>query len=119
MRNREPAELPNGAAVAAYLAAVIGLLVLAIVALASDLNKSFEQWVFGIGKLWMPGAQGIGPYSGKETLGLVAWLVTWVLLHFVLRKRQLDGRVWLIVFLIGIGVASTLVWPPVTQLFAR
>jgi hypothetical protein len=115
----EEVKLPNGAAIAAYLAAAFGLLVLAIVAFASDLSKPFEQMVFGIGKLWMPGAAGIGPYSGKETLGLLAWLVSWVVLHFALRKRELDGRLWLIVFLVAMGVASTLVWPPVARLFGQ
>ena len=64
-------------------------------------------------KLWMPGAEGIGPYSGKETVGLIAWLVSWVILHFSLRHKQLNGGLWLTVFLLGIGVATTLVWPPV------
>jgi hypothetical protein len=119
MGTGETVKMPNGAAIAAYLAAAIGSLVLAVVAFASDLSKPFEQMVFGIGKLWIPGAAGIGPYSGKETLGLLAWLVSWGILHFSLRKHQLDGRLWLIVFLVGMGVASTLVWPPVSSLFVR
>jgi len=110
-------KVPNGAAVAAFLAVAIGSLVLAIVAFACDLSKPFEQVVFGIGKLWMPGAAHIGPYSGKETLGLAAWLVSWIVLHFVLRKRQLEGGLWLTVFLVGMGIASTLIWPPVARLF--
>jgi hypothetical protein len=97
MNTEEAVKMPNGAAVAAYLAVAVGSLVLALVAFASDLSKPFEQMVFGIGKLWMPGAAGIGPYSGKETLGLLAWLVSWAILHFSLRNHQLNGRFWLIV----------------------
>ena len=119
MSTDETIKIPNGAAVAAYLAVAIGSLVLAIVAFASDLSKPFEQMVFGIGKLWMPGAAGIGPYSGKETLGLLAWLISWPILHFVVRNQQLNGRFWLIVFLVVMGVATTLVWPPVASLFIR
>jgi hypothetical protein len=119
MSTTETTKLPNGAAIAAYLAVMIGLLILATVAFACDLSKPFEQLVFGIGKMWMPGAADIGPYSGKETLGLLAWLVSWIALHCSLGRRQLDGRLWLIVFLIGMGIASTLIWPPVWKLFVR
>jgi len=78
------APIPNGVAIAAYLGAMIGLLVLGIVAFACTASKPFEQSVYGIGKLWMPGAAGIGPYSGKETLGLLAWLISWLVLHSAL-----------------------------------
>jgi hypothetical protein len=60
------------------------MLVLAIVNVATTASPVFNNWVHGIGKLWMPGAEGIGPYSGKETLSLLAWLVTWAVLHVVL-----------------------------------
>jgi hypothetical protein len=108
---------PNGAAIAAYLSAMIGLLTLGIVVFASEASKPFAQTVHTIGKLWMPGAEGIGPYSGKETLGLVTWLISWLVLHFSLRNRQMSGGLWLIVFLLGIGLATTLVWPPIWHFF--
>jgi hypothetical protein len=66
----------------------------------------------------MPGAQGIGPYSGKETLALVGWLGSWVIMHFALRKRDLMVSRWLIVFLVGLGLATTLIWPPVFEYLA-
>lgn len=113
-----PAEVrPNGSAVAAYLAAMIGLVVLGVVVFACEASKEFTQTVHAIGKLWMPGAEGIGPYSGKQTLMLAAWLGSWGILHTRLRKREMRGEVWLTVFLVGIGVASTLIWPPVWHFF--
>jgi len=119
MSSHQPTEapIPNGVAIAAYLAAMIGLLVLGLVAFACTASKPFEQSVYGVGKLWMPGASGIGPYSGKETLGLLAWLISWLVLHFALRRRRLSGRFWVMIFLVGIGVATTLVWPPVWHFF--
>ncbi len=102
----------NGAGQAAILSAMIGLLTLALVNLGTDISDSFKETVHSLGKLWMPGAQGIGPYSGKETLSLAAWLVSWWILHRLLRCREWDNRLVLILFLVGIGVATTLVWPP-------
>ncbi len=110
--------VPGGVAVAALLAAMLGVLTLALVNQFTAVSAAFNTWVHGIGKLWMPGADGIGPYSGKETLALVAWFGSWIVLHFVLRKRDLDVSRWLVVFLVGVAIATTLVWPPVFEYFA-
>jgi hypothetical protein len=112
------ARVASGVAVAALLAAMIGMLVLAGVNQFTAVSKPFNAWVHGVGKLWMPGAEGIGPYSGKETLSALAWIVSWVGLHFALRRRELSLSRWLIVFLIGVGIATTWIWPPVFEYFA-
>ncbi len=108
----------SGPAAAAILSGMLGMLALALVNLGTGASKAFDAWVHGIGKLWMPGAEGIGPYSGKETLSLVAWVGSWILLHLALRKRDLNTGRWLVVFLIGIGIATTLIWPPVFEYLA-
>lgn len=81
--------------------------------------KGFNTWVHSVGKLWMPGAEGIGPYSGKETLSLVMWIAAWVVLHSALHDRDLPISKWLVVFLVGVGVATTLIWPPVFEHLAE
>ena len=112
---------PDGAAVAAMLAVGIGGLLMAIVVGISDANKAFEANVIhAIGKAWVPGAQGIGPYSGKFTVFLLGWLVSWAILHFALKGKDLDLSKWTIVSLVLIGVAILMVWPPITLgLFVR
>ncbi len=108
-------EKPTGIAVAALLSAALGLLTLAGSHLFAEVSPEGKNWVHAWGKAWMPGAEGIGPYSGKETLALLAWLGSWILLHLALRRRNIrltDGGV---LFLIGIGLATTLLWPPVTE----
>ena len=107
----------TGEAVAALLAAAIGMLTLAVVNQFTAISPAFNTWVHSVGKLWMPGAQGIGPYSGKETLSAVAWLVSWAALHPALKRRELTLSRWLIVFLVGVGVATTFIWPPVFEYF--
>ena len=108
-----PRFIPSGAAVAALIAAMLGMLALAIVNVFAEASEAFAGTVHGIGKLWMPGAAGIGPYSGKETVGLVVWIVSWAVLHPLGRGKELNLSRWLVVFLIGVGVATTLLWPPV------
>ncbi len=102
-----------GAAQAAILAAMLGTLTVGVVNLGTEISGSFKKWVQDAGKFWMPGAEGIGPYSGKETLALVVWLASWFLLHRFLRKREWNQSVVCGLFLAGIALATTLVWPPV------
>jgi polyferredoxin len=116
--NESKKMVPGGVAVAALMAAMLGLLALAVVNVFTAASKPFNAWVHAVGKLWMPGAEGIGPYSGKETISLVVWLGSWVLLHYALRGRDMKLSVWLVVFLVGIGVATTLIWPPVFEYLA-
>ena len=113
-----PASVPGGIAVAALLGAMSGMLTLAVINVFTAASKPFNAWVHGVGKLWMPGAAGIGPYSGKETLSVLVWIGTWAILHFALRDRDLSISRWLIVFLVGVGVATTLIWPPVFEYLA-
>jgi len=108
----------SGPAVAAIISAMLGMLTLALVNLGTQASKAFNTWVHGIGKLWMPGAEGIGPYSGKETLSALVWIGSWIVLHVALRNRDLNLSRWLIVFLIGVGIATTLLWPPVFEYLA-
>ena len=109
----------NGAAQAALLSAMLGCLTLALINLATEMSDPFKEFVHQAGKLWMPGAEGIGPYSGKETFALVAWLGSWLILSLILRKKELNS-VWVfMIFLVGLGIATTLVWPPVFALIAH
>jgi hypothetical protein len=105
----------SGPAVAAILSAVLGMITLALVNLGTQASQAFNAWVHGIGKLWMPAAEGIGPYSGKQTLSAAVWIGTWIVLHLALRGRDLNLGRWLIVFLVGVGIATTLLWPPVFE----
>jgi hypothetical protein len=112
------AKVPSGIAVAALLGAMIGMLTLAVVNVFTAASPGFNTWVHNVGKLWMPGAEGIGPYSGKETLAALGWLVSWAALHAGLRSRELSLSRWFLVFLLGVGVATTLIWPPVFEYLA-
>lgn len=107
---------PSGPAVAAFTSAMLGLLALALVNIGTEASEPFKSLIHNVGKLWIPGAQGIGPYSGKETVMLVVWLVSWAVLHRLLRNHEASLLRWGVVFLTGIGLATTLMWPPIIHL---
>jgi len=104
-----------GVAQAALLAAMLGPLALALTHLGSEISAGFKTLVHNLGRLWMPGADGIGPYSGKETVSLLVWLASWAVLHRILKAREWNQTAVLTVFLLGIALATTLLWPPVTH----
>ncbi len=103
---------PNGTAVAAFISAMIGLLTMGIVHTATVASTSFRDWVLSVGKLWIPNAQGIGPYSGKETFLLLGWFLSWVVLHMLLRKRDIRLVGPVVVFVVGLAFATLLVYTP-------
>ncbi len=111
---------PNGEAVAALMSPMIGLLVFAIANFiweakrwlpAEDVTPTYLR--FGS---WIPNANKIGPFAGKETILLVAWGITWLGLHLLLRKRELRMAPWAIAFVIGIAAAALLLWPPFAEI---
>lgn len=106
---------PNGAAAAAVLSAAVGLLVLAISQIVTHVSAPINDAVHALGKLWMPGAEGIGPYSGKETIALLVWFASWALLHGLWRRRELKLLVVGTIALALIGIATTLIWPPLYE----
>ncbi len=103
---------PTGEAAAALLSAMIGLLLMGIMHLASDYSSSFGQWLLSVGKVWIPNAQGLGPYSGKETFLLIGWLGSWPLLHFGLRHRNIRMTIPMVIFTIGMALATLFIYTP-------
>lgn len=110
---------PNGMAVAAFLSSMIGLLVMGIVNVGTEASDAFNNWVLSVGQLWIPNAQGIGPYSGKETFLLLGWLLSWVVLHFTMRKR--DIKLWapVMVFVVGMALATLFIYMPFIDIVLR
>ena len=112
-------EFTTGPAAAALLGAGLGLLALALSHVFSEASEPCKHAMQTLGNVWIPGAQDIGPYAGKETVGLLVWLISWALLHVVLKKRQISVVAAGVVTLILIGAATTFLWPPVTHLLVK
>ncbi len=60
-----------------------------------------------------------GPLSGKSTLSILAFLISWVILHFVWKDKETDvARISSIaIALLVVGLLGT--FPPVWELLAR
>lgn len=104
-----------GVAQAALLAAALGLLALALVNLGTVASEGFRIFVTKCGRICVPGAEQIGVFSGKEAIFLAVWLLSWFFLHRILRTKEWNQTVVLSLFLAGIALATTLLWPPVTH----
>ncbi len=119
MATTSPSPLTTGPAAAALISVGLGLLVLGISQALSGASTRFKDAMQALGNLWIPGAQGIGPYSGKETIAVLVWLLSWIMLHALLRKREVSVVLAGIVALVLVGVATTILWPPVTHLLVK
>ena len=119
MTKTSSTQLATGPAAAAILAVGLGLLALGMSQVLAEASEAIKHALQALGNLWMPGAQGIGPYSGKETAALVVWLVSWVLLHAALRKREINLIIAGTITLLLVGLATTILWPPVTHFLIK
>jgi hypothetical protein len=98
---------------AAILAAAVAAFTLGAVVLWTELDKKVSDVVFAVGKAWMPHAQEVGPYSGKETVTAVVWLASWLVLHLALRKRHINPKPWFALALLLLLAGILGIWPPV------
>lgn len=101
---------PNGPAMAALLASGIGVLVLGAMTTVAAASSAF-------GKAITLNA-GVGPLSGKTTIAVAAFALSWIVGGFVLRGREVSERKFLTAtfILIGLGILGT--FPLFYDLFA-
>ena len=99
----------SGPAVAAILSACFGCFIfsLAIVlAVISKDNKETLDW-------WSPA----GPLSGKAGVGVVAWLVSWFILHLLWRWKEPNLKLVLVVSFILLALGFLGSFPPFYEAF--
>lgn len=108
----------SGPVVAATLAPLLGFFTLVVSHHVSRLSKALDQLVHAYG-YWIPGSQGSGPagsigsYSGKETLALAVWGITWLLFHQLWKNQDFSLRRWFPVFAAGLGLATLGLFHPI------
>jgi hypothetical protein len=108
----------SGPAAAALISAGIGCLTMMVTHHLSDTSKAREKIVWAIGS-WIPGSHNpselwgnIGSYTGKETMLLVGWLVSWPILHVLWKKKKIKSNTiffWMFSLLIA---ATAMSWHP-------
>jgi hypothetical protein len=107
---------PNGPAAAAFLAAGAGAFVLGIMVTLAEASADIKNFLdfsknYGIGS-------GVGPLSGKVIVAVGTYLVTWIVLAFALRGREVDFRKVFIATLVLLALGFALTFPPIFTVFA-
>ena len=108
----------SGLAAAALISAGFGCFLMMVSHHLSDTSKVREKIVWQIGS-WIPGSHNpselwgnIGSYTGKETMLLVGWLISWIILSALWKHKNIKSRTiffWLFTFLIA---ATAMSWHP-------
>jgi hypothetical protein len=110
----------SGEAAAAFISAAIGSVTMMVSHHISDgdKTKTIENKLLILGN-WIPGANNpdplwgnIGSYTGKETMLLIGWLLSWVILYFILKNKQIKA---ITIFFWTIGLmtlATAMCWHP-------
>jgi hypothetical protein len=106
----EAMAVSNGAASAAVLAASLGCAFFGLFVILNEASPAVHDL--------MTLNSSVGPLSGKSSFGVLAWLVSWLVLHGLLRRRQLNFKTvtTLAAIFVLIGLLST--FPPVFLAFA-
>lgn len=101
--------LPNGSGAAALLAAGIGSLVLAVLAIAADQIA----WLKSAMIFYKP----TGPLSGVTASAIVVWLLVWVVLERLWRSKDVAlGRICAAALVLT-ALGLLLTFPPLADLF--
>ncbi|HVP18909.1 MAG TPA: hypothetical protein VMU36_07915 [Spirochaetia bacterium] len=102
--------MKNGPSAAAVLAGGIGLAIYGIVSTLAEAIAAFSKAL-----TW---SKPVGALSGKTIIGVLAWLVAWLILGLVWKDREVNYRpvIVLAVILLAVGLLTT--FPPFFDLFA-
>lgn len=107
----------SGPLIAATLSPVLGFYTLMISHHVSRISKQWDQVVHAYG-YWIPGSLGTGPdgsigsYSGKETLALAVWFLSWAIFHLLWKKQELPVKRWTPVFLGALAFVTLCLFHP-------
>lgn len=101
-------EKTNGPALAAIVAASLGVVVLGLCTLLAEVSTRIQNALN-----WSP---PVGPLAGKTGIAVIAWLVAWAALHLAWRRREVSFRVWWALALGLILIGFLLTFPPIFQI---
>lgn len=101
---------PNGPVAAALVGGAIGSATIGLMTVLAEASAGMKDAL----NWWNPA----GPLTGKTGAGVIAFLVSWLILHSVFRRKDVNfARVTTIaLILLGLGLLGT--FPPFFALFA-
>ncbi len=100
----------------AFAAAGVACLVLGIFVTLYEFSSAVSGFLkfdanVGFGK-------GVGPLSGRVGIAIIAYVISWVVLHLMWRGKELNFRTVLLVSLVLVGLGFALTFPPIFKLAA-
>ncbi|MBI1879174.1 MAG: hypothetical protein HYR94_13300 [Chloroflexi bacterium] len=99
-----------GVASAAFVASGIGCLVIGLMVTGAEMSEGLKNAL----NWWNPA----GPLTGKTGVGVIVWLVSWVILHTMWKDKDIEFGKAFTVTLILIALGFLLTFPPIFTLFA-
>lgn len=100
-------EVKNGTAMAAVLGAAIGSFALGLIVLLNAMD------LISIPAIYEPA----GGVSGRTTLAVILWLISWGVLHVRWKDQQISYRKTLLLSLALIAGSLIFTFPPFWRLF--
>lgn len=102
------AQTKLGAASAAIVASGIGCFFIGFFTTLAEISPAVKTALTWSGP--------VGPLSGKVGMGVILWIITWVILHYRWQDKSTDFGKSLTWTLIFFGLGLLLTFPPVFQL---
>jgi hypothetical protein len=94
---------------ASMIASGVGSLVLGIAIVLAEANagiKSFLTW-----------SSGVGPLSGKTGVAVIAFVISWVVLHYAFQRRAMTLTASFVITVVLLVLGLLLSFPPVFMAF--
>lgn len=94
---------------ASMIASGIGSLVLGIAIVLAEVNvdiKTFLTW-----------NTGVGPLSGKTGVSIIAFVISWVVLHYAFQRKAISLTTSFVITVVLVVLGLLLTFPPVFMSF--
>jgi hypothetical protein len=110
-QDREEAHVATGEAAAALIAGGIGCFVVGLLTTLAAIPaleglKNALNWY-----------NPVGPLAGKTGVGIIAFVLAWVIGHYLLRQKEVSLKLYFTITLVLVGFGFLLTFPPVFEAF--
>ena len=106
----ELADRPFWPVAAAFLAGGFGVFVLGLLTTLAEASESLSRW--------LQFSDPVGPLSGKTIFGVAAFVVSWPILHLVLRGRDISEKAVYLVTSLLVLAGLVMTFPTFFEQFA-
>lgn len=108
----------SGPAAAALLSASFSCFLLMVNQHLTSIFPMWNEWIWRLGD-WIPGSKTsdpiygeIGSYTGKQTVMLLGWLGSWLLLGMLWKDKQISFPPIVALIIFFIAAATVMNWHP-------